>query len=260
MSRTADDVHRMYRPGCLGALYDTLGCVCVPVCFGVYVHVSLYLSICVCACEYGPVCVCASLSVFVTGSVRVWLGASGLDVSVCACTCFLCAGVCLYLHVLAGMPASTRSCPLVAVLSALCFQLCTLAFRAQRLLQSVWLRPSCGIPWRAVTVAVRGYRGHTVRFGKPNQECFGECIRVLQQMGVASTARIVHIGDSLLHDIAGAMRSGLSSAFVTGGVHAEDLAIVPGAIPTVAATLALCRQHHLFPTHIIPAFQWITPP
>eukprot|EP00041_Stephanoeca_diplocostata_P032005 m.1012301 g.1012301 ORF g.1012301 m.1012301 type:complete len:965 (+) comp24066_c1_seq7:370-3264(+) len=101
--------------------------------------------------------------------------------------------------------------------------------------------------------------GYTVRFGKPNQECFGECIRVLQQMGVTNTARIVHIGDSLVHDIGGAMRSGLSSVFVTGGVHAEDLAIVPGAVPAVATTLNLFRQHRVFPTHVIPSFQWRPP-
>lgn len=59
--------------------------------------------------------------------------------------------------------------------------------------------------------------------------------------------RIVAVGDSIEHDVAGARAAGLSAALVRTGVHAEC-----GA----AALAALYRAHGATPDFLLPRFAW----
>lgn len=72
---------------------------------------------------------------------------------------------------------------------------------------------------------------------------------------------MVAIGDSLPHDILGAIRSNVASIFVAGGVHFEELGVAQGAgeVPGDAACLSAFETHlegEGTPNHVVPAFRW----
>ncbi|RLN98828.1 hypothetical protein BBJ28_00001416 [Nothophytophthora sp. Chile5] len=64
--------------------------------------------------------------------------------------------------------------------------------------------------------------GEVVYFGKPMKEHFEVCLRMAN---VTDKSRVVHIGDSLHHDILGATNTGVDSIFIAGGVHAKELGV-----------------------------------
>lgn len=65
-------------------------------------------------------------------------------------------------------------------------------------------------------------QGGTVhRFGKPEPSAFSGAQAML---GVMPDMRGIMVGDSLYHDIAGAMRAGIDTLFVTSGIHGTTLA------------------------------------
>mmetsp|Transcript_18288 Transcript_18288/g.22385 ORF Transcript_18288/g.22385 Transcript_18288/m.22385 type:complete len:329 (-) Transcript_18288:65-1051(-) len=97
--------------------------------------------------------------------------------------------------------------------------------------------------------------GTCTNFGKPHRRHFEACLRELQ----LDAHRVVHIGDSLHHDIAGASSAGISSIFVTGGIHSDFFDLPLGEMPTAEQIDALCELegHHVpFPTHVIPMFKF----
>lgn len=86
--------------------------------------------------------------------------------------------------------------------------------------------------------------GSVTWIGKPYPEIYSAA---LSSLGSPGKARVVGIGDSIEHDIAGAKGSGLSAALVRSGVLAsaapEDLE-------------ALYLRHGERPDYILPAFLW----
>ncbi|CAN0556525.1 unnamed protein product, partial [Ectocarpus sp. 12 AP-2014] len=73
--------------------------------------------------------------------------------------------------------------------------------------------------------------------------------------------KIVAVGDSLPHDILGALRAQLASVFVAGGVHFDELGVEQGGagVPSDEAYSAAFSKHlegEGTPTHVIPAFRW----
>ena len=85
-------------------------------------------------------------------------------------------------------------------------------------------------------------------FGKPHVPHFEACIR---DLGLEK-GRVAHVGDSLHHDVAGANASGISSVFVAGGIHREELGSELGAVPDQKALEKLFETHAETPTHIVP--------
>lgn len=70
--------------------------------------------------------------------------------------------------------------------------------------------------------------GGTVKyFGKPYKAGFDACLSLLPPQLDAS--RVLHVGDSLDHDIAGANNAGVHSLFVAGGIHASELPSLAGS-------------------------------
>ncbi|MCR9199433.1 MAG: TIGR01459 family HAD-type hydrolase [Planctomycetaceae bacterium] len=61
-----------------------------------------------------------------------------------------------------------------------------------------------------------GLGGHVIWYGKPEPEVFGAVLRDCRDV---PRDRILMVGDSLEHDIAGAQRVGVRSLFVRGGLH-----------------------------------------
>lgn len=95
--------------------------------------------------------------------------------------------------------------------------------------------------------------GEVFWHGKPHAPIYGSCLR---EMGGISTSRIVAVGDSLDHDVAGAASVRLPCAFVAGGVHAEALGIARGAMPSADRLDRLLAHAPARPAFVVPAFTW----
>lgn len=96
--------------------------------------------------------------------------------------------------------------------------------------------------------------GGTVRYhGKPYPSVYRSCFDLL---GLADKARILAVGDSLSTDIAGANGAGIDSVLVVGGIHAEELALTPGAPPDRDRLAEMFARASQRPTAAVPAFTW----
>lgn len=91
------------------------------------------------------------------------------------------------------------------------------------------------------------FNGKVTYFGKPHVSHFEACLRDLD----LPKDRVVHVGDSLHHDIKGANAAGIDSIFITGGIHSKDL--------TSSTDPKEEELNHLFqkegshvPTHVVP--------
>lgn len=90
-------------------------------------------------------------------------------------------------------------------------------------------------------------RGGLVRWiGKPYPEIYRRALSTLNM----PPGRVLAIGDSLRTDIAGARNAGLDSAWVLGGLHADEL----GSDRT--AIIAAARDAGLSPVAVLPRFAW----
>ncbi|MEO1017240.1 MAG: TIGR01459 family HAD-type hydrolase [Pseudomonadota bacterium] len=88
--------------------------------------------------------------------------------------------------------------------------------------------------------------------GKPHRPIYDACLAALE--GLERTD-IIAIGDSLAHDIKGAQTIGLTSVFVTEGIHKEELADAsPAALTQTIAELA--TQHGAWPDYVLPSLSW----
>lgn len=96
--------------------------------------------------------------------------------------------------------------------------------------------------------------GGEVRWhGKPYRPVYETCFRML---GIAARERILAVGDSLRTDVAGAANAGIDALLVTGGIHADELGIVGGGMPSAAALSAACARAGQAPIAAMPAFAW----
>ena len=92
--------------------------------------------------------------------------------------------------------------------------------------------------------------GHCTIFGKPHSEHFVAC---LKQLGLE---RVAHVGDSLHHDIAGASRAGVSSVFVSSGIHFQDFEVETwGELPQRHELERVFDEAATTPTHVVGAFR-----
>lgn len=95
--------------------------------------------------------------------------------------------------------------------------------------------------------------GGLVRWhGKPQPRIYDTCLR---RLGLPP-ARILAVGDSLPHDVAGARGAGLRCAWVACGVHAAEVGAQAGRAPDVARCLALFERVGPRPDYVLPRFGW----
>jgi HAD superfamily hydrolase (TIGR01459 family) len=92
--------------------------------------------------------------------------------------------------------------------------------------------------------------GNAAFFGKPHEEHFHAC---LQQLGL-DRDKVAHVGDSLHHDIAGAVGAGIDSVFVTSGIHSDELKSAFGVMPSKTDLESLFEKEQITPTHVVAAF------
>jgi HAD superfamily hydrolase (TIGR01459 family) len=95
--------------------------------------------------------------------------------------------------------------------------------------------------------------GAVLYVGKPHPAVYRTC---LAKLGSVVRSRILAVGDSLRTDVAGAAGVGVSSLFVLGGIHAEELAVATDSRPDPAKLAAACAKAGQWPTYAVPAFTW----
>ncbi|MEO7743661.1 MAG: TIGR01459 family HAD-type hydrolase [Usitatibacter sp.] len=95
--------------------------------------------------------------------------------------------------------------------------------------------------------------GEVFYHGKPHAPIYEACFRALAGY---SRERIVAIGDSIEHDVLGAARVGLRSAFVAGGIHAAELGASWGELPDPARWRQFLEAAEARPDHLVATFTW----
>jgi ribonucleotide monophosphatase NagD (HAD superfamily) len=93
--------------------------------------------------------------------------------------------------------------------------------------------------------------------GKPHKTIFRYCLQMFDGL---IPSRILMLGDSLQHDIAGAVGADLDCAFVTSGIHAS--AFKPGMSDDQKRKIMehLCQAYGgARPNWVLDAFVWQTP-
>lgn len=88
--------------------------------------------------------------------------------------------------------------------------------------------------------------------GKPYPQIYSMCLTALG----CPTDRVVAIGDSVEHDVLGASRAGLRSALIPGGVHASELGIAWGQLPSLEGWQAFAVNARATPNYLLRAFNW----
>ena len=95
--------------------------------------------------------------------------------------------------------------------------------------------------------------GEVFHHGKPHPAIYESCLGALS--GCARD-KVVTVGDSIEHDVLGASRAGLRSAFVAGGIHVADLDAPWGSLPQPAAWRHFLEGAIARPDYLLPAFVW----
>lgn len=95
--------------------------------------------------------------------------------------------------------------------------------------------------------------GEVFHHGKPWPAIYASCVAALKG---CAPGRVVAVGDSIEHDILGARRAGLPSAFIVGGIHARELGAAPGGEPDPLLWRAFERAAVAKPDYRLPAFAW----
>ena len=79
--------------------------------------------------------------------------------------------------------------------------------------------------------------------GKPDLSVYQKCFEL-----APTTKKILAVGDSLHHDIAGASNAGIESVLITSGIHAFELKTVPGSKASQKEVDSLCSRTAITPT------------
>ena len=95
--------------------------------------------------------------------------------------------------------------------------------------------------------------GRVIYVGKPHPLIYRAA---LDSLAPLAPERILAVGDSLAHDVAGAAAVGLASAFVLSGIHREELGDAMHAPDFHDRLAALMRRHRAQPDYLLPSLTW----
>lgn len=112
-----------------------------------------------------------------------------------------------------------------------------------------------GSLYEAPGLVARAYEemGGTVHYhGKPHARIYRTCLRLL---GLPAP-RLLAIGDSLEHDVAGAARAGIDAAFIAGGIHENELLWSTAGEVESESCLRLFARERCAPQYALPWFRW----
>jgi len=95
--------------------------------------------------------------------------------------------------------------------------------------------------------------GEVKWMGKPDKMIYTSAM----SLAGVDAHECIMVGDSLHHDIKGANVSGIASAFITGGIHADELGLGEfGETAGKDAINSLCSKHGSYPSYVLPSFTW----
>jgi len=94
--------------------------------------------------------------------------------------------------------------------------------------------------------------GRVFYHGKPYPAIYDACLEALR----CPKEKVVAIGDSVEHDVLGAARVGIRSALIPGGVHATELGIRWGELPTAEKWRAFAGSAVARPDYLLATFNW----
>ena len=95
--------------------------------------------------------------------------------------------------------------------------------------------------------------GEVFYHGKPYPAIYASC---LEALAGCARQRIVAVGDSIEHDILGASRAGLHSAFLASGIHLGEMGAAWGQLPDPQSWRRFLRGAPARPDYVLPAFIW----
>ncbi|KAL5703427.1 hypothetical protein ACHQM5_028519 [Ranunculus cassubicifolius] len=95
--------------------------------------------------------------------------------------------------------------------------------------------------------------GEVKWMGKPDKVIYKSAMAMV---GV-DECDCIAVGDSLHHDIKGANIAGIQSAFITGGIHANELGLSSfGEVADSSSLQALTSKYEAYPSYVLPSFTW----
>ncbi len=94
--------------------------------------------------------------------------------------------------------------------------------------------------------------GRVQYHGKPYPRIYRSCCGI---MGLPPE-KVLAVGDSLAHDVAGAANAGIGACFIAGGIHKDELVWPDGDTPEAESCFALFARDDQHPRYCIPRFAW----
>ncbi|KAJ4968163.1 hypothetical protein NE237_014864 [Protea cynaroides] len=95
--------------------------------------------------------------------------------------------------------------------------------------------------------------GEVKWMGKPDKVIY----EAAMALAGVDASDCIAVGDSLHHDIKGANATGIQSAFITGGIHANELGLGSfGEVADPSCVQALGSKYDAYPSYVFPAFTW----
>ncbi len=95
--------------------------------------------------------------------------------------------------------------------------------------------------------------GGTVLYhGKPHRAIYDSCLAALGCLA----GKVLAIGDSMEHDVLGAVRVGIRSALIPGGMHGPELGVAWGDAPSPQRWQAFAANAPAKPDYLLAAFNW----
>jgi HAD superfamily hydrolase (TIGR01459 family) len=105
----------------------------------------------------------------------------------------------------------------------------------------------------AVARHYEGLGGRVLYVGKPHRPIYQ---LALEALGNPAPGRVVAIGDSLEHDIAGAAGMALDTALIMSGIHGAGFDLVGGLEANHEALARLEAEFGVRPRWLLPRFRW----
>lgn len=109
----------------------------------------------------------------------------------------------------------------------------------------------------AIAEAYEKLGGEALWCGKPYRPIYDTALERAEALrgGPIDRTKVLGIGDALRTDIAGANDAGFDSLFISGGIHAEELKSIDGAVPDTES-LADLFTGHAHPRGVMPRLAW----
>ncbi|MEH6494420.1 MAG: TIGR01459 family HAD-type hydrolase, partial [Pseudomonas marincola] len=95
--------------------------------------------------------------------------------------------------------------------------------------------------------------GDVQLFGKPYPRTY---VMAKEVLGLAGTARILAVGDSMRTDIKGANNAGIDNILIATGIHADEWGLSNGQAPSAAQVEELSKLHGFSPTFAAGQLRW----